>query len=170
MKTSAPKSRPLRNASLGPALVRKSRNNRAARPALKKSRTGIKGLDEVTAGGLPARRATLVCGVPGCGKSLLGMEFHYVAVERAEVREAGEFDLEGLFIRLRDAIDAVGAKHLVLATVEALFCGFANKGILQLEHVLAYKQQREQDTQRDRQAMARSRKAAAGSSGDVAAD
>jgi circadian clock protein KaiC len=122
---------------------------------LPKSPTGIKGLDEITGGGLPAGRPTLVCGGPGCGKTLLGMEFlvrgamqynepgvfmafeetaaelaqnvaslgynlnelveqnklriDYVRIERSEIQEGGEFDLDGLFIRLADAIDSIGA-------------------------------------------------------------
>ncbi|HEY9653729.1 MAG TPA: ATPase domain-containing protein, partial [Coleofasciculaceae cyanobacterium] len=42
---------------------------------LKKCPTGIQGLDEITGGGLPQGRPTLVCGTAGCGKTLLGMEF-----------------------------------------------------------------------------------------------
>jgi circadian clock protein KaiC len=146
---------------------------------LKKSPTGIEGLDEVTGGGLPAGRPTIVCGGPGCGKTMLGIEFlvrgaieydepgvfmafeetpeditqnvtslgfdlkdlsarkklflDYVHVERSEIQETGDYDLEGLFIRLQYAIDSVGAKRVVLDTLEALFSGFSNQGILRAE-------------------------------------
>ncbi len=148
-------------------------------PQLKKSPTGIEGLDEVTGGGLPTGRPTIVCGGPGCGKTMLGIEFlvrgatqfdepgvfmafeetpedlaqnvaslgfdlqdlaarkklflDYVHVERIEIQETGEYDLEGLFIRLQHAIDSVGAKRVVLDTLEALFSGFSNQGILRAE-------------------------------------
>jgi circadian clock protein KaiC len=141
--------------------------------------TGIQGLDEITGGGLPRGRPTLVCGGAGCGKTLLGMEFvvrgavtygepgvfmsfeetseelaknvaslgfdladlekqkllalDFVYFERHEIEETGEYDLEGLFIRLGHAIDSVGAKRVVLDTVEALFAGFTNGSILRAE-------------------------------------
>lgn len=57
----------------------------------------------------------------------------YVHVERSEIQETGEYDLEGLFIRLQHAIDSVGAKRVVLDTLEALFSGFSNQGILRAE-------------------------------------
>lgn len=146
---------------------------------LKKSPTGIKGLDEITGGGLPQGRPTLVCGGTGCGKTLLAMEFlvrgatefgqpgvfmsfeeksaelaanfaslgfnlhalvaskqldlDYVYVEPSEIAEAGTYDLEGLFIRIGQAIDAIGAKRVVLDTIEILFSGFANEVILRAE-------------------------------------
>lgn len=146
---------------------------------IEKTPTGISGLDEITQGGLPRGRPTLVCGSAGCGKTLLGMEFlvrgamdhdepgvfmafeeneeeltqnvaslgfdlnalcarkklalDHVRVERSEIEETGEFDLEGLFIRLNYAIDSVGAKRVVLDTVEALFAGFPNEAILRAE-------------------------------------
>jgi circadian clock protein KaiC len=146
---------------------------------LPKSPTGIKGLDEITGGGLPAGRPTLVCGGPGCGKTLLGMEFlvrgamqynepgvfmafeetaaelaqnvaslgynlnelveqnklriDYVRIERSEIQEGGEFDLDGLFIRLADAIDSIGAKRVVLDTIETIFSGLPNPLILRAE-------------------------------------
>ena len=146
---------------------------------LPKALTGIEGLDEVTGGGLPRGRPTLVCGSAGCGKTLLGMEFlvrgamqygetgvfvsfeeraeelaqnvrslgfeldmltadrqlvvDYIHVERAEIDETGEYDLEGLFIRLGHAIDSIGAQRVVLDTIETLFSGFTNEGILRAE-------------------------------------
>jgi circadian clock protein KaiC len=157
-----------------PAAVAKS----VAR-ALPKARTGIEGLDQITHGGLPQGRPTLVCGGPGCGKTLLAMEFlirgatqfgepgvfmafeetgeelaqnvrslgfdldalveqkkialDHVRVEPAEIEENGEYDLEGLFLRLGYAIDSVGAKRVVLDTLEALFGGFTNEAILRAE-------------------------------------
>jgi circadian clock protein KaiC len=147
--------------------------------ALKKVPTGINGFDEITGGGLPAGRPTLVCGSAGCGKSLFGLEFlvrgvtqygepgvlmtfeesaddiarnaaslgfdtkaltaekrlviDFVAVDRGETEEHGEYDLEGLFIRLEYAINLVGAKRVVLDTVEALFSGLSNQTILRAE-------------------------------------
>jgi circadian clock protein KaiC len=146
---------------------------------LPKARTGIDGLDEITGGGLPQGRPTLVCGGPGCGKTLLATEFlvrgatqfgeagafisfeetseelaqnvrslgfdldalveqkklsiDYVRVERSEIEETGEYDLEGLFVRLGFAIDSVGAKRVVLDTVESLFAGLSNEALLRSE-------------------------------------
>ena len=140
--------------------------------------TGIKGLDEITGGGLPLGRPTLVCGGSGCGKTLLAMEFlvrgtelkepgifmafeetskeltenfasigfdlndlmqqdlidiDHVLIERTGIESSGEYDLEGLFIRLGHAIDRVGAKRVVLDSLETLFTGCFNEGILRLE-------------------------------------
>ena len=146
---------------------------------LEKSPTGISGLDEITGGGLPKGRPTLVAGGPGCGKTLFAMEFlvkgaiqynepgvfvafeenaeelaenvaslgfdlqelnrqkkliiDYVRVERSEIEEAGEYDLDGLFIRLGHAIDSIGAKRVVLDTVEVLFSALSNPGIIRAE-------------------------------------
>ena len=146
---------------------------------IRKAPTGIPGLDEVTAGGLPAGRPTLICGSAGCGKTLMGMEFlvrgiveygepgvfvtfeerpedlaenvrslgfdleeliqqeklvvDYIHVERSEIEETGEYDLEGLFLRLGFAIDSIGAKRIVLDTLEVLFGGLENHGILRAE-------------------------------------
>lgn len=146
---------------------------------LQKSLTGIKGLDEVTNGGLPQGRPTLVCGAAGCGKTVLAMEFlvkgaleygepgvfmafeeteddliqnfsslgydlkdlvnrkllalEHVYLERSEIEETGEYDLEGLFIRLGYAIESIGAKRVVLDTIESLFSGFQNEAILRAE-------------------------------------
>jgi len=147
--------------------------------ALPKCPTGIQGLDEITAGGLPRGRPTLVCGGAGCGKTLLAAEFlvrgavqfdepgvlmafeetekeltanvaslgfdlanlvrrkkivvDYVHIEGAEVRESGDYDLEGLFVRLGHAIDSIGAKRVVLDTLEVLFASLPNEAILRSE-------------------------------------
>ena len=146
---------------------------------LAKAPTGIEGFDEITAGGLPRGRPTLVCGTAGCGKTLFGMEFlvrgavehgepgvfvsfeenadeltHNVAslgfdlaalreqkllhidhiqVERSEIEETGEYDLEGLFVRLGHAVALVSAKRIVLDTIEALFAALPSEGILRAE-------------------------------------
>jgi circadian clock protein KaiC len=147
--------------------------------SLIKSPTGIAGLDEITVGGIPHGRPTLVCGGPGCGKTLFAMEFlvrgatmynepgvfmafeekadelstnvaslgfdleqlqkkkklriDHVHIDRHEIEETGEYDLDGLFIRLNHAIDAIGAKRVVLDTIENLFSGLTNEGILRAE-------------------------------------
>ena len=147
--------------------------------SLPKAPTGIQGLDEITGGGFPRGRPTLVCGSAGAGKTLLAMEFlirgatkynepgvfmafeetapeltqnvrslgfdldelaeqkkliiDYVRIERSEIDETGDYDLEGLFIRLAAAIDAVGAQRVVLDTIENLFAGLQNEGILRAE-------------------------------------
>jgi circadian clock protein KaiC len=147
--------------------------------ALSKAPTGIDGLDEVTGGGLPQGRPTLVCGSAGCGKTLLAMEFlvhgavrfgepgvflafeetaeelaenvrslgfdlddlvrrqllivDHVHVERSEIEETGEYDLEGLFIRLGYAIDSIGARRVALDTIENLFGGLRNEAVLRAE-------------------------------------
>ncbi len=147
--------------------------------ALSKVPTGIRGFDEITRGGLPRGRATLLCGGPGCGKTLFAMEFlvrgavefnepgvfmafeesdrelianvsslgidldalvkkkkillDYVYIEKSEIEETGEYDLEGLFIRLDHAITSIGAKRVVLDTIEALFSGFSDPNILRAE-------------------------------------
>jgi len=152
---------------------------KTAHPKLAKAPTGIQGLDEVTGGGLPLGRPTLVCGSAGCGKTLLAMEFlvrgateygepgvfmtfeegtaelaenvrslgfdldalsrqkklrlDYVRIERGEIEENGDYDLDGLFIRLGHAIDAIGAKRVVLDTIEVLFNGLSNTAILRSE-------------------------------------
>src|SRR5271155_3633860 len=146
---------------------------------LPKCPTGIQGLDEITDGGLPRGRPTLVCGSAGCGKTLLAAEFlvrgavqfgepgvlmafeeteaelkanvaslgfdlaglvrrkkiaiDFVHIERSEVQESGEYDLEGLFVRLGHAIDSIGAKRVVLDTLEALFASLPNEAILRAE-------------------------------------
>ena len=146
---------------------------------LPKALTGIRGLDEITRGGLPKGRPTLVCGGPGSGKTLLALTFlvngalqfdepgvlmtfeeneeeiasdvaslgfdlpelikaqklavDYVRVERSEIEETGEYDLEGLFVRLDHAIRTVGARRVVLDTIESLFAGLKNDAILRSE-------------------------------------
>ena len=148
-------------------------------PRLEKAATGIRGLDEITEGGLPRGRPTLVCGNPGCGKTLLGIEFlvhgaldydepgvflafeeteeelarnvaslgfdlnqlaarkkvltEFIRLERQEVEETGEYDLEGLFIRIGAAIDSIGAKRVVLDTIEGSSPGLTNHGIVRAE-------------------------------------
>jgi circadian clock protein KaiC len=148
-------------------------------PTLEKSLTGITGFDEITKGGVPQGRPTIVCGGPGCGKTMFALEFlvrgamqydepgvlmtfeetteemtknvaslgfdlrdletrkklfmDYVRVEPTEFRETGEYDLEGLFVRLQHAVDSVGAKRVVLDTLEAVFSGFGNTGLLRAE-------------------------------------
>lgn len=159
--------------------ARKKRTRRPQLAELKKARTGIRGLDEITLGGLPQGRPTLICGSAGCGKTLLSMEIlirgaleenepgvfvsfeesakdiaanvaslgfdlnqlcadkkivvDYVHIERSEIEETGEYDLEGLFIRLAYAIDSIGAKRVVLDTIENLFGGLDNQAILRAE-------------------------------------
>ena len=159
--------------------ARKTAGNRSGGGAVPKAPTGIQGLDEITGGGLPRGRTTLVCGGAGCGKTLLGVEFlvrgatvydepgllvafeetpeelagnvrslgfdlddlvrrkrlaiDFVWVDRSEVEEAGDYDLEGLFIRMGHAIDRIGAKRVVLDSVETLFGGLANTAVLRAE-------------------------------------
>ena len=152
---------------------------KVVRPSLAKAPTGIQGLDEVTGGGLPRGRVTLVCGSAGCGKSLLAMEFlvhgavqygepgvcmdfeeteeklranvaslgfdlraltkrkkllvDYVSIERNQIAESGEYNLEGLFIRLAHAVKAIKAKRVVLDSIEALFAGLTDATMLRAE-------------------------------------
>jgi len=157
------------------------RNNKTAIEAkgIAKCPTGIPGFDEITLGGLPRGRPTLVCGSAGCGKTLFGLEFlvrgarefnepgvcmtfeeratdlaenvkalgfdvqqlinskrlviDHVQVERSQIEETGEYDLSGLFVRLNHAIDSIGAKRVLLDTIEALFAGLSNQSILRAE-------------------------------------
>jgi len=159
----------------------KNNGHKSSSPAarLPKCPTGIQGLDEITGGGLPRGRPTLVCGGAGCGKTLLAAEFlvrgavqfgepgvfmafeeteaelkanvaslgfdlaglarrkkiviDYVHLEPSEIHESGEYDLEGLFVRLNHAIDSIGARRVVLDTLEALFAGLRNEAILRAE-------------------------------------
>ena len=146
---------------------------------LPKCLTGINGLDEITLGGLPRGRPTLVCGGAGCGKTLLGIEFlvrgatkfgepgvcvsfeetagelasnveslgfnlaalvkqkrlaiDHVQVERNLIEETGDYDLEALFVRIGHAVDAIGAKRVLLDSVEALFSGLKDESVLRSE-------------------------------------
>jgi circadian clock protein KaiC len=159
--------------------VRATTNGRYRGTSLAKTPTGIQGLDEITFGGLPKGRTTLICGSAGCGKTLLSIEFlvhgatlfnepgvfiafeeneedlrknvaslgynlkdlsdrnkliiDYVHIERSEIEETGEYDLEGLFVRLGYAIDSIGAKRVVLDTIESIFAGLPNPSILRAE-------------------------------------
>jgi circadian clock protein KaiC len=157
----------------------KTRGMQASGVILRKSPTGIAGLDEVTGGGLPQGRPTLIAGAAGCGKTVFAMEFlvngatqfnepgvfvsfeepvedlaknfaslgydlnklsnskkmivDYIHIERAEIEETGEYDLEGLFIRLGHMVDSIGAKRIALDTIESLFGALSNEGILRAE-------------------------------------
>lgn len=151
----------------------------AAPQGISKSPTGIDGFDDLTLGGVPTGRPTLVCGSAGCGKTLFAttflvqgardyaepgvfvtfeerpgdivsnvaslgfaldklvadgrIVFEHIALERSELEEAGDYDLEGLFLRLESAIDSIGAKRVVLDTIESLFSVFSNEAILRAE-------------------------------------
>ena len=157
----------------------KRKEVQAKRKVLPKSPTSIQGLDEITGGGLPKGRPTLVCGGAGCGKTLFAMEFlvrgatqhnepgvfisfeetekeltanvaslgfdldrlverkkiwlEHIHIERGEIEQSGEYDLEGLFIRVHHAIESIGAKRVVLDTIESLFSGLPNPLILRAE-------------------------------------
>lgn len=146
---------------------------------LAKSLTGIEGLDEITQGGLPTGRTTLVCGGAGSGKTVFAMEFllhgilnfeeagvfvafeeteldltentasfgfdleelksrgklavEHIFLERSQLEEAGEYNLEGLFIRLAGAVESIGAKRVVLDTIEVLFASFDNHSVIRAE-------------------------------------
>jgi circadian clock protein KaiC len=148
-------------------------------PQLEKARTGIAGFDEITNGGVPKGRPTIICGGSGCGKTMFAVEFlvrgamqfgepgvlmtfeetgdemsknvaslgfdlknlsarkklmmDYVRIEPSEIEETGTYDLEGLFIRLQYAADSIGAKRVVLDTLEAVFSGFSNQGLMRAE-------------------------------------
>ena len=137
------------------------------------------GFDEITFGGLPKGRPSLVCGSAGCGKTLFAIEFlvrgatqygkpgvfvafeespadlaanvaslgfdladlqarnllriDHVQISRSDIEETGEYDLEGLFIRLNYFIDQIGAKRVVLDTIETIFSGLSNEAILRSE-------------------------------------
>jgi circadian clock protein KaiC len=151
---------------------------RPARAGLEHCPTGINGLDQVTSGGLPRGRTSLVAGGPGCGKTLLAMEFivrgieqgepgvfmafeetaeelaanvasfgwdlerlvadrqlvvDFVKVEREHIDMTGDYDLEGLFIRIQSAIDEVGAKRVALDTLEVLFSALDDSARLRAE-------------------------------------
>lgn len=154
-------------------------SNGQALSAIEKAPTGIRGLDEITAGGLPRGRTTIFCGGPGSGKTMLGIEFlargaaefdepgvliafeespqeitrnvaslgfdlkdlvarkklylDHICIAPGEIHETGDFDLEGLFIRIQHAVETVHAKRVMLDTLEALFSSFANVRILRAE-------------------------------------
>ena len=154
-------------------------NSGSQRQTLPKCPTGINGFDEITVGGLPQARPSLICGGAGCGKTLFGIEFlargaqdfeepgvcisfeetaddlaqnaislgfdlkalerskklivDYIHIDKSEIAETGEYDLEGLFIRIGSAIDAIGAKRVLLDTPEALFGGLSDEGVLRSE-------------------------------------
>ncbi|MHB1567442.1 MAG: circadian clock protein KaiC [Acidiferrobacter sp.] len=145
---------------------------------LLKCPTGIKGFDEITEGGVPRNRITLVGGAAGSGKTLLGIDFlihgaadyndpgvlmsfeeteeelyqdvaslnldlqkmvlekkiilEHVVLARSDIQEK-DFNLEGLLIRLEDAIDSIGAKRVVLDSIESLFSGLTDVGVLRVE-------------------------------------
>jgi len=157
----------------------KTNGSKSTATLLPRCPTGIQGLDEITGGGLPRGRPTLVCGGAGCGKTLLAAEFlvrgatefgepgvlmafeetekelkanvaslgfdlaglvrrkkivvDYVHIERSEFHESGEYDLEGVFVRLGHAIHSIGAKRVVLDTLEVLFASLPNEAILRSE-------------------------------------
>lgn len=160
-----------------PSRVKRSSAPRELLP-LEKTPTGIPGFDEISEGGLPKGRTTIVCGGAGCGKTMFGIEFlvrgaqefnepgvlmafeetpediarnvaslgfdiealanqkklflDFISVEPHEIQESGDYDLEGLFIRLQCAVDAVGAKRVMFDTLEALFSGFKTRGFCEL--------------------------------------
>ncbi|MGN6638613.1 MAG: circadian clock protein KaiC, partial [Mucilaginibacter sp.] len=160
-------------------MSKKEVKNILQKKILEKTPSGISGLDEITGGGLPKGRPTLVCGAAGCGKTLMSIEFivkgaleynepgvfmafeesseelatnvaslgfdlkqlqkenkiriDHVQIERSQIEETGAYDLEGLFIRLNYAIDSIGAKRVVLDTIENLFSGLTNMAILRAE-------------------------------------
>lgn len=157
----------------------KKKEVQSQRNVLPKSPTSIQGLDEITGGGLPKGRPTLVCGGAGCGKTLFAMEFlvrgatqynepgvfvsfeetekeltanvaslgfdldslverkkiwlEHIQIERGEIEQSGEYDLEGLFIRIHHAVESIGAKRVVLDTIESLFSWLSNPLILRAE-------------------------------------
>jgi circadian clock protein KaiC len=141
-------------------MVQKKKARQPSSKTLLKTATGIQGLDEITAGGVPRGRPTLVSGGAGSGKTLFGLEFlvrgatqysepgvfmsfeetipdltknaaslgfdldqmvadkklflDHVHISRNEIAETGEYDLDGLFIRIADAVQRVGARRVVL--------------------------------------------------------
>jgi circadian clock protein KaiC len=160
-------------------MTRKTKTRHASFPKLPKALTGIQGFDEITGGGLPLGRPTLISGGAGSGKTMFALEFlvrgatqfgepgvfisfeetlpdlarnaaslgfnldrlvadkklflDHVSISRSEISGTGEFDLDGLFIRIADAVQQVGAKRVVLDTIEALFGELPNPGILRAE-------------------------------------
>jgi len=160
-------------------MAQKKKASQPSSKALPKAATGIQGLDEITLGGLPRGRPTLISGGAGSGKTLFGLEFlvrgatqynepgvfmsfeesipdltknaaslgfdlarlaadkklflDHVLITRSEISESGEYDLDGLFIRIADAVQKVGARRVVLDTIESLFSELPNPGILRAE-------------------------------------
>lgn len=146
---------------------------------IEKALSGIRGLDEITGGGLPRGRTTIVCGGTGSGKTMLGVEFlvrgavefnepgvlvafeeppeeiarnvaslgfdlkdlvaknklflDHISIEPGEIQETGDYDLEGLFLRIQYGVDSIGAKRVMLDTIEALFSRFSHQRILRAE-------------------------------------
>lgn len=154
-------------------------NRHNSEQGIDKSPSGISGLDEITGGGLPSGRPTLICGSAGAGKSLFAMTFlvegaikynepgvymsfeetaeelssnvaslgydlptliaekkiaiDHVEIERNQIEETGEYDLDGLFVRLGFAIKSTGAKRVAIDTIEVLFAGLSDTGVLRAE-------------------------------------
>jgi circadian clock protein KaiC len=161
------------------AMTKPRKKGPAPKFQLEKCLTGIKGFDDITEGGLPRGRVTLLSGTTGTGKTLFGIDFlisgankykeagvfmsfeetevelyediaslnfnlpalvaekkivlDFVLLERKDIQEAGEFNLEGIFVRLEHAIDSINAKRVVLDSIESLFAGVTDAGILRLE-------------------------------------
>ncbi len=171
--------------------MRKQNPDLALQDILRKTPTGIAGLDEITHGGLPTGRTTLICGSAGCGKTIFGLEFlvngiqeygepgvflafeetaedltrnvsslgfdlrkleeteklivDFVHVDRSQIAVSGPYDLEGLFIRLQSSVDAIGAKRVVVDTLETIFGGFDDVSLLrnELRRLLRWFKERE---------------------------
>ncbi|MBC7366557.1 MAG: circadian clock protein KaiC [Undibacterium sp.] len=172
MKPLSPKTK------LRPTRRRRETGSRTPNSPLNKCPTGIKGFDQITEGGLPKNRTTLICGGAGAGKTLLGIDFlvkgaslygepgvllsfeetegelykdvaslnldlrglvaqkkivlDHVILERKDIQELG-FNLEGILIRLEHAIDSIGAKRVVIDSIESIFAGVTDPGTLRLE-------------------------------------
>jgi circadian clock protein KaiC len=160
-------------------MAQKKKASQPSSKTLPKAFTGIQGFDEITGGGLPRGRPTLVSGGAGSGKTLFGLQFlvrgatqysepgvlisfeesipdltknvaslgfdldrlvadkklfvDHVSITRSELGETGEYDLDGLFIRIADAVQRVRARRVLLDTIEALFGELPNPGILRAE-------------------------------------
>ncbi|MDD1430423.1 circadian clock protein KaiC [Dolichospermum sp. ST_sed3] len=160
-------------------MIQEKINKISKKQSMPKCPTGIQGLDEITDGGLPLGRPTLICGGTGCGKTLMGMEFlfrgateygepgvficfeenaeelvqnvtsfgwnlqqlieekklaiDHIYIDPKQIQEAGDYNLEGLFIRIALLVDTIGAKRIVLDTIEVLFAGLSNVSIVRAE-------------------------------------
>jgi len=178
MKPTTPRNKVQPPAKLRKKIQRRNKDLRGAPDKSLKCPTGIKGFDQITEGGLPRNRTTLISGGAGSGKTLMGIDFlvggaskfaepgifvtfeetedelytdvaslnldlkdlvarkkitlEHVVLDRRDIQET-DFNLEGLFIRLEHAIDAIGAKRVVLDSIESLFAGVTDLGILRLE-------------------------------------